>query len=205
MKKISGFISNSEKFEILSFIDTLENKSDITNKHISQVASNLNGQSYMFDITKSDKSQKLSKFQSSDNLIHNDLPEIFLSILDRISNRINISKSDVFLQILDQKSGGLIYPHYDSAIDGFITYKANISVLSENYQLCVEDNLFDIQESDLYLFEASLFKHWTKEFNSRRVILSYGFILPYRDLSRDENDPRVRLSKRIVKYFQSDY
>ncbi len=55
---------------------------------------------------------------------------------------------------------------------------------------------------DLYSFEASLFKHWTNEFNSRRVLLSFGFLLKYEDLDRSENDPRVKLSKRIQSYFQ---
>jgi len=32
--------------------------------------------------------------------------------------------------------------------------------------------------------------------------LSFGFVLKYEDLGRDINDPRVRLSKRIEKYFQ---
>jgi hypothetical protein len=69
--------------------------------------------------------------------------------------------------------------------------------------LNVDKEIFDIQQSDLYCFEASLFKHWTeKEFNSKRILLSYGFILPYADLCRTEDDYRVRLSKRIEKYFQ---
>ena len=59
-----------------------------------------------------------------------------------------------------------------------------------------------IYETDLYGFEASLYKHWTNEFNCRRVFLSFGFILPYEILNRDKNDPRIRLSKRIEKYFQ---
>lgn len=203
MKKISKFISETEKSEILSFVNTLHADLDITNKHVGQVASNLNGLSYMFDITKSERSSTLSKFQSSDNLMQCHLPEIFLTLLDRISNRLKIKKSDVFLQIIDQKSGGLIYPHYDSAIDGFITYKANISVLSEDYQLMLGDDVLDISESDLYSFEASLYKHWTLPFTKRRVILSFGFILPYKDLGRNEDDKRVRLSKRIIKYFQN--
>lgn len=29
-------------------------------------------------------------------------------------------------------------------------------------------------------------------------------MLPYEELNRTENDPRVRLSKRIEKYFQSE-
>jgi len=55
----------------------------------------------------------------------------------------------------------------------------------------------------MYCFEASLYKHWTKEFKSRRVFLSFGFILPYKILGRTEDDPRVRLSKRIEKHFQN--
>jgi hypothetical protein len=55
----------------------------------------------------------------------------------------------------------------------------------------------------MYCFEASLYKHWTPEpFNSRRVMLSFGFVLPYEALNRSEDDPRVRLSKRIERYFQ---
>jgi hypothetical protein len=68
--------------------------------------------------------------------------------------------------------------------------------------LNVDQEELKITESDLYYFEASLYKHWTEEFNSRRVILSFGFALKYEELNRSENDPRIRLSKRIEKYFQ---
>ena len=61
----------------------------------------------------------------------------------------------------------------------------------------------NIDEGDLYCFEASLYKHWSNSFDFDRIILSFGFILEYSDLGRDENDPRVRLSKRIERYFQS--
>ncbi len=98
--------------------------------------------------------------------------------------------------------GGKINPHYDASIDGYINYKCNISVLSENYNFFIDKESINIDETDLYGFEASLYKHWTNEFNSRRVFLSFGFILPYEILKRTENDPRVRLSKRIEKHFQ---
>jgi hypothetical protein len=74
--------------------------------------------------------------------------------------------------------------------------------LSEDYQIFIGEDTLNISETDLYCFEASLYKHWTNEFKSRRVFLSFGFILPYENLGRDENDPRVRLSQRIYKYFQ---
>jgi hypothetical protein len=98
--------------------------------------------------------------------------------------------------------GGKINPHYDAAINGYINYKCNISVLSENYDLFIGDDSINIEQTDLYGFEASLYKHWTNEFNSRRVFLSFGFIIPYDVTGRNENDPRVRLSQRIQKYFQ---
>jgi hypothetical protein len=59
-----------------------------------------------------------------------------------------------------------------------------------------------IEQKDLYCFEASLYKHWTEEFNSRRIFLSFGFLVPYNLLGRNSDDPRVRLSKRIENYFQ---
>jgi hypothetical protein len=98
--------------------------------------------------------------------------------------------------------GGKINPHYDASIDGYVIYKCNISVLSEDYKIFIDDSSPVIGQKDLYCFEASLYKHWTEEFNSRRVFLSFGFILPYGVLGRNESDPRVRLSQRISKYFQ---
>jgi hypothetical protein len=100
------------------------------------------------------------------------------------------------------KKGGKIQPHYDASIDGYINYKCNISVLSEDYKIFIDGSSPVIKQKDLYCFEASLYKHWTEEFNSRRVFLSFGFIVPYSVVGRTETDPRVRLSQRISKYFQ---
>jgi hypothetical protein len=77
-----------------------------------------------------------------------------------------------------------------------------VSVLSEDYDFFIDKDSINIQQSDLYGFEASIYKHWTNEFNSRRVFLSFGFIVPYNITGRNEDDPRIRLSKRIEKYFQ---
>jgi hypothetical protein len=99
--------------------------------------------------------------------------------------------------------GGKINPHYDASLDGYVNYKCNISVLSEDYDFYVGDEVVNIEETDLYCFEASLYKHWTNEFNSRRIFLSFGFVLTYEEVNRKITDPRVRLSKRIEKYFQS--
>jgi len=61
----------------------------------------------------------------------------------------------------------------------------------------------NISERDLYSFESSLYRHWTNEFKNRRIILSYGFGLKYEDLGRSSNDPLIRMSERIQKYFQN--
>lgn len=203
MRKIENFISESDKNRVISYVRGLKSDVKIDNIHIKSVASKLRGNSFMFDITGTELSKKLSTFQSSDNLINLNLPQIFYDILDRISTTLGINKDHVFLQILVQDSGGWIHPHYDSAIDGYITYKCNISIKSEDYILFVDGDELNIKEGDLYCFEASLYKHWTEPFTTERIILSWGFILPYQDLGRDENCPRVRLSKRIQKYFQN--
>jgi hypothetical protein len=202
LRKIENFISDSDKNKIISYVSGLKGNSKIDNVHIRSVASKLKGDSFMFDITGTEISTKLSNFQSSNNLVNLELPEIFYIILDKISTTLGISKDHVFLQILVQDKGGWIHPHYDSSIDGCITYKCNISVQSEDYIFFIEGDQLNIKEGDLYCFEASLYKHWSRPFSNKRIILSFGFILPYRDLGRDESCPRVRLSRRILKYFQ---
>jgi hypothetical protein len=131
------------------------------------------------------------------------LPDFIHVIIGRISNELNISKENIFLQAVDMNKGGKINPHYDASLDGYVNYKCNISVLSEDYDFYVGEEVVNIEETDLYCFEASLYKHWTNEFNSRRIFLSFGFVLTYEEVNRKITDPRVRLSKRIEKYFQS--
>jgi hypothetical protein len=156
----------------------------------------------MFDISNTPLTNYITKFQSISDVSKEGLPSFIFNIIDRISEEFNFPKDNVFLQAVDMNKGGKINPHYDASIDGYVNYKCNISVLSEDYDLFLDKESVKIQETDLYGFEASLYKHWTNEFNSRRVFLSFGFLLKYEDVGRTINDPRVRLSKRIEKYFQ---
>ncbi len=201
-KIINNFVSQDEIDSIILYTNSIVNNTFINNTHISHVAKGLNGSSHMFDVTNTSISNYLSKYQSSDNICNLELHSVFYTILDRISNTLNISSDHVFLQIVDMNKGGLITPHYDSSIDGYINFKCNISILSEDYTLYIDKDSINVTSGDLYTFEASLYKHWTKEFNNRRILLSYGFALKYEELGRSENDPRVRLSKRINSYFQ---
>jgi hypothetical protein len=196
------FITEDEVNQIVNWIDSVNHNGNDSNHHLTELSKTLNGKSYMFDISKTPLTNYITKFQSISDVSNDTLPEFIHNIIDRISEEFNFPKDNVFLQSVDMNKGGKINPHYDASIDGYINYKCNISVLSENYNFFIDKESINIEETDLYGFEASLYKHWTNEFNSRRVFLSFGFILPYEILKRTENDPRVRLSKRIEKHFQ---
>jgi len=197
-----NFITKDEANQIVNWLDSVKHTGNDSNHHLTELAKVLKGRSYIFDISNTTLTNYITKFQSISDVSDNTLPEFIYNIIDRISEAFNFSKNNVFLQAVDMNKGGKINPHYDAAIDGYVNYKCNISVLSEDYDFYVDKESVNIKETDLYGFEASLYKHWTNEFNSRRVFLSFGFVLKYEDVGRDVNDPRVRLSKRIEKYFQ---
>lgn len=201
-KILKNFITKDEVNQILTWIDSVKHIGNDSNHHLTELSKELNGNSYMFDISNNSLTNYITKFQSISDVSKESLPDFIHNITDRITNEFNFPKDNIFLQAVDMNRGGKINPHYDASIDGYINYKCNISVLSEDYNFFIDKNTIKIQQTDLYGFEASLYKHWTNEFNSRRVFLSFGFILPYEILNRLENDPRVRLSKRIEKYFQ---
>ena len=202
---VKSFINNSDVEECLSWINTINHNQIGDNHHVNEVGKLLNGSSYMFDISKTDLTKYITCVQSGNNIIDVDVPKFIHDLVLRISNKLNIPSDNVFLQVVDMNKGGTIKAHYDNSIQGYITYKCNVSVLSEDYSLNIEEDVLNIQAKDLYSFEASLYKHWTTNpFNTRRVLLSFGYILPYSILNRSSDEPRVRLSNRIQKYFQSN-
>lgn len=206
MKIFPLFLEDIDRSEVLNFTNTLSIQNrEIKNKHIREVLDKTGGLSAIYDISKTEISHYISSFQSSENSLSSDtLPAIFLHLQNKISEKLSIEPHHSFLQIVKIDSGGRIPPHYDTAYPGYITFKCNISVQSEDYQIWVDEKPFQISEGHLYCFEASLYKHWTESFTKPRVLLSYGFALPYHQLGRDQNDPRVRLSQRIFKYFQRE-
>lgn len=201
-KIIKNFITNDEVKLILEWIDSLNHTGNDSNYHLSELSKDLNGKSCIFDISQTDLTKYITKFQSVSDVSTDKIPDFINIIIDRISKEFNLPKEHIFLQAVDMNKGGKIKPHYDAAISGYINYKCNISVLSDDYNIYIGNQFQNINEKDIYCFEASLYKHWTNQFNSRRVFLSFGFIIPYSVVGRDENDPRVRLSKRIERYFQ---
>jgi hypothetical protein len=197
-----GFITPSESSQIINWIDSIHHAGNDANHHLSELSKELKGNPYMFDISDTPFTNYITKFQSVSDVSKEKLPDLIHDIVDRIAKQFNLPKDHVFLQAVDMNSGGKINPHYDAAVDGHVNYKCNISVLSEDYELFLDKDVIQINQGDLYGFEASLYKHWTNEFKSRRIFLSFGFILPYDVVGRKETDVRIRLSKRIERYFQ---
>ena len=196
------FITKDESNQIVEWIDSVNHIGNDSNHHLTELSKSLNGKSYIFDISNTPLTNYITKFQSISDVSKEPLPEFIGDIIDRISKELNLKKDNVYLQAVDMNKGGKINPHYDVSIDGYINYKCNVSILSEDYDFFIDKESIKVEETDLYCFEASLYKHWTNEFNSRRIFLSFGFVMKYEDLGREINDPRIRLSKRIQKYFQ---
>ena len=201
-KIVKNFISDDEVSLIIDWVDSLNPEDGDPNYHLSEISKELKGKSCIIDVSKTELTNYITNFQSVSKVSQQEVPPIIKALFKRISDLNNLPLDNIFIQAVDMNKGGRIQPHYDSSIDGYINYKCNISVLSDNYKIFIDKSSPTIEQKDLYCFEASLYKHWTNEFNSRRVFLSFGFLLPYSVLKRDINDPRVRLSKRIEKYFQ---
>lgn len=200
---IKSFLDEESKAEIIKYVDNIHEDVVLNDHHLKHLVSKLNGVSYMYDISKTPLTEKLCMFQSGGYVVNQELPEVFQILIDKMSKLMRIPSDQVFLQIVDMNNGGTIGKHYDASYEGYINYKCNISVLSEDYDFAIDDTIVHVSEGDMYTFEASLYKHWTvKPFTGRRILLSFGFLVPYETLGRTVNDPRVRLSKRIEKYFQ---
>lgn len=202
-RHFKNFIETDETSKIIDWVSSLDFSIGEPNHHLDKLSRSLNGGSVVFDISKTDLTDYITQFQSLSSVVKSEVPDFIYSIRDRISDTLNIPTDHSFLQTVDMSTGGKVQKHYDASLEGYINYKCNISVLAEKYNFCIDPDTLEINQSDMYCFEASLYKHWTPEpFKSRRILLSFGFMLPYTVLSRDLEDPRVRLSNRIAKYFQ---
>jgi len=200
---VKAFLDDDTRNQIIEYVDTIDEIIQLEDHHLKHLISKINGNSYMYDISKTEMTGKLTAFQSGGHVMSNELPQGFHDLIAKISTLMDIPTDQTFLQIVHMDKGGIIGKHYDASFDGLINYKCNVSVLSENYDFCINDEIVNVDQSDMYCFEASLYKHWTlKPYTSRRILLSFGFLIPYKTLGRSAEDPRVRLSKRIQKYFQ---
>ena len=202
-KIIKSFCHQSERVEVLKWIDSLNQSGQASNKHMERLADSLKGKALMFNQSQTELTNYISKFQAISDINISEVPQFILDIQLRIAQHFNFPIDNIFFQAVDMPQGGRIGVHYDASLTGFVNYKCNLSILSDDYNFYIDKETLGISQGDLYGFEASLYKHWTDEFKSRRVFLSFGFILPYHILNRESDEPRVRLSQRIEKYFQN--
>lgn len=202
-KKIENFISDSQVEKIIVWTKSLNHSYKKPNHHLNEISKALNGNSFIFDISNNEITNYITEYQSIGQIFYNKPPQFILNLQKKIANLFQFDLDNSFLQVVNMNKGGEVSPHYDASVDGFINYKCNLSVLSEDYYFFVDTDKFLVKNKDLYCFEASLFKHKTERFNSERIMLSFGFMIPYHKMNRSESDPRVRLSKRIKKYFQN--
>lgn len=201
-KVIRSFIGKEEASSLVEWIENIRYFDTERNHHLAELSKELNGVSHIYDVSKTELTRYITQYQSTTKSSEEAIPSLITETIERIASALCIPKNHSFFQAVDMKKGGKINPHYDAAVEGYINYKCNLCLLSEDYDFHVDGTVLNIKAGDLYCFEASLYKHWTNEFDSRRVFISFGFMVPYETLGRTEEDPRVRLSRRIEKYFQ---
>jgi hypothetical protein len=202
---INDFISDSEREELLRLGKQFESNScvEITNEHIKKINEGTKGFSILCDMTHTDVSETIAKFQGDATTIET-VPDFFHEIADRISKKVGLSKNHIFCQYIVLGAGGRVPKHYDAGMPGYVTYKCNVCISGpETDLLCVDKSEYDLRLGDLYCFEANFYKHWMNASDSARVVLSYGFIVPLEELGYKDTDPRVRMSNRIWKAFIS--
>lgn len=202
LHSISNFISDEEKNLVTQWSNTCKAKEEPENSHIKEIHDYLNGFALMCDLSNTDISNIVCKFQG-DSTIVDSVPEIIVQIRDKISERLSLNKDHSFVQMISMKKGGIVKAHYDAAAPGYITYKCNLHIHGDADKIYIDNNIIESKPGSLYCFEASLYKHWVGQCKSNRILLSYGFVLPYKDLGWDEDAPRVKMSNRIYKKFQS--
>ena len=198
MKIIKNFITEAEVKEIKYWLkDYNPNTPKIENIHIKEINDKINGFSILKDITKTEVSSYISAYQG-DNTVVEEVPLILETIKDRIAEQLNLNKDHDFVQVFSMAGGGCVKAHYDAGIPGYLTYKCNANLEGPEVEtVFVGKEKLEAGVKDLYCFEANLFKHWVDVSENNRIILSYGFIVPYSDLRWDADSPRVRLSERI--------
>mgnify|MGYP000308268520 CR=1 FL=1 len=198
MKIIHNFIDENARVKTLDWVNTTDFKRLSHEKDASaNISKELNGFTALFDFNHSYLSQYISQFHG--DYVKDKPNEILVSLKDKISETLKVSQESSYVQVIVLNAGGEVIPHYDASVNGYVNYKCNVVLDGpEDDYIYVNKDAHIINNSDLYCFEASLFKHWAKPVNCKRVVLSFGFLLPYADLGWSENDPRVKMSNRIM-------
>ncbi len=205
-KPIQDFISTEEQNEIIHWARTQDLPTEtVENEHVKAVHTSIDGFSVLHNFTKTDIATYISKFQGDSRQIDS-VPEVLSNIRDRIAKKFSLDASHTFVQLIVMGKEGYVTTHYDAGIDGYITYKCNMNVVGPDEDtVYIDTTKITVRPKELYAFEANLFKHWVSTCGEERIVLSYGFLVPYADLEWELDDPRIRMAQRIAKKFMSGY
>jgi hypothetical protein len=170
---------------------------EIQNYHIKSVNDAARGWTIMKDFSRTDASKEVTRFQGDGTLVE-EVPVYFKDLGHRIARAVGVSDEHMFFQYIVIGPGGEIRKHYDAGKPGYITYKCNVCVEgpADDF-IYVGDDVLSAKPLGLYCFEANLYKHWMDTSDVTRIVLSYGFLVPYDSLGWAEDSPRIRLSNRI--------
>jgi hypothetical protein len=119
-KIIRSFLDKKTRNEVIDYVNKINESITLNDHHLKYLVSKLNGNSYMYDISKSDLTNKITSFQSGGYVMNQDLPKVFIELRDKISKELSIPTSHSFLQIVDMDNEGSIERHYDASFKGFI-------------------------------------------------------------------------------------
>lgn len=197
IRQVVNFISESERISLLDIIERHNHNNTILNDHIRSVNSKTNGYSVTYDISKSNKSQAITKFQG-DSTVIDDIDRSLIELSDKIIELLDIKSVDRFLQLIMLGENGEVPPHYDAGFRGYSTYKCNISVLG-TLNLMISGSECVLRQNDLQSFDANIYKHSVHASRTRRAVVSFGFLIPYSQLNIRQS--RMKLGDKISKKF----
>ena len=100
-KIIHDFINDDEVKEILKWVDQIDHTLTTDYHHMVEIGKVLKGSSHMYDISKTELTKKVTNKQSGDDVVNENLPQIFFDLIDRISKNLSIPTDNVYLQIVD--------------------------------------------------------------------------------------------------------
>lgn len=114
------------------------------------------------------------------------IPELFLKIRDRISQRMGFEK-ELFRENATALAGvmfkdGYVEPHKDSSVEGHVHWRANVLLqCKDGGDPIIDGETYKLEAGDLIVFPADILEHSTTVQNSEqpRTLISYPFLLPH--------------------------
>lgn len=202
LHSIHNFITEEDRSSVLEWGYQNEAHVSIENSHIKHIHDALKGFSLICDLSHTPVTDYICRFQGDSTMI-DQVPSVISAIGDSIAERLGLNTDHRFVQFIGMKAGGEVKAHYDACYPGYVTYKCNVQVSGSGVEkVYVDTSVIVPPVRGLYCFEASLYKHWIDPCSADASLLSYGFVVPYKDLGWSANSPRVRLSERIFQKFQ---